>query len=177
MRVNPYTGKQMPVTPVQFASNQVTDPDVKRWITDNIPDYTQRLSTKTDADQFADETGIQKVYLFSSKQKVPPIYKALSSEFRNRLRFAFVNIESQIAGDLSTEFGIKEWPTLLVQNQFVTPDDDSDSHHVFSGKMKLNELIDFVAPFALSESEKKAEKVIKSKSQTSMNSQTDTSGY
>lgn len=67
MRVNPYTGKQMPVTPVQFASNQVTDPDVKRWITDNIPDYTQRLSTKTDADQFADETGIQKVYLFSSK--------------------------------------------------------------------------------------------------------------
>ena len=43
--------------------------------------------------------------------------------------------------------------------------------------MKLNELVDFVAPYALAESEKKEERVIASKSQTSVNQQTDSSGY
>jgi len=84
----------MPTQQVHYSSRQATDPDIKRWITDNVPDYSQRLSTKADVEQFAEESGIQKVYLFSAKQKVPPIYKALTSEFRNRLRFAFVNAES-----------------------------------------------------------------------------------
>ena len=122
IKVNPYTGKTMPVTPIPFASNQVSDPDVRKWITDNVPDYTQRLMTREDADQFAAESGIQKVYLFSSKQKVPPIYKALSTNYRNRLRFAFVNIEAVVAKELATEFDVSNWPTLLVQNQFATPD-------------------------------------------------------
>jgi hypothetical protein len=47
--MNPYTGKEMPVSVISWASNQLTDPDLKKWITDNIPDYTQRLSTKEDA--------------------------------------------------------------------------------------------------------------------------------
>ena len=49
IRVNPYTGKTMPTQPIYYASNQVTDPDVKKWITDHVPDYTQRLSTQQDA--------------------------------------------------------------------------------------------------------------------------------
>jgi len=49
IKMNPYTGKEMPMSVVSYASNQVSDPDVKKWITDNIPDYTQRLSTKEDA--------------------------------------------------------------------------------------------------------------------------------
>jgi len=64
-----------------------------------------------------------------------------------------------------------------VQNQFATPDDDSETHHIYSGKMKLNELIDFVAPFALSASDKKEERVISSKTATSMNQAKDPSGY
>lgn len=43
--------------------------------------------------------------------------------------------------------------------------------------MKLSELIDFVSPFALPDSDKKAERVIASKSQTSMKEQVDESGY
>lgn len=79
---------------------------------------------------------------------------------------------------MAKDFGIKKWPSLIVQNQFATPDDDSsEGHHVFSGKMKLAEIIDFVTPFALSENEKKDEKVISSKTRTSMNQQTDVSGY
>jgi hypothetical protein len=116
IKINPYTGKSMPTQAIGFSSNQVSDPDVKNWITSNIPDYTQRLSTKEDADQFAEEAGIQKVYLFSAKQKVPPIYKALAANFRNRLRFAFVNVESSASADLAKDFDVEKWPTLLVQN-------------------------------------------------------------
>jgi len=52
---------------IPFASNQVSDPDVKKWITDNVPDYTQRLMTREDASQFSTESDIRKVYLFSAK--------------------------------------------------------------------------------------------------------------
>jgi len=43
--------------------------------------------------------------------------------------------------------------------------------------MKLGELSDFVATYALSESEKKEERVIESKSQTTMNKHNDASGF
>ena len=48
IRFHPYTGKAMPLKVVEFTSNQITEPDIKRWITENIPDYTQRLTTKED---------------------------------------------------------------------------------------------------------------------------------
>ena len=43
--------------------------------------------------------------------------------------------------------------------------------------MKLNELIDFVQPFALTEDQAKEERVIESKSQTTINESSDSSGY
>ena len=128
--------------------------------------------TREDASQFSTESDIRKVYLFSAKQKVPPIYKALSAQFRNRLRFAFVNVEATVSAELAERYGVEKWPTLLIES-----DVDGDEHAVYDGKMKLNELVDFVEPFALSESEKKEERVISSKSQTTVNQQSDASGY
>lgn len=154
----------MPVQQIGFASNQVSDPDVKKWITDNVPDYTQRLMTKEDAAQFSAEEGIKKVYLFSAKQKVPPIYKALSAQFRNRVRFAFVNVEASVSAEVAADFGVEKWPTLLVESA-----GEDGGHDLYSGKMKLNELVEFVAPHALSDAEKKEERVIESKSQTTVN--------
>lgn len=40
IKINPYTGKEMPVSVIPYASNQVSDPDVKKWITENVPDFT-----------------------------------------------------------------------------------------------------------------------------------------
>ena len=40
LKKNPYTGKPMALTPIGFPSNQISDPDVKKWITDNVPDFT-----------------------------------------------------------------------------------------------------------------------------------------
>lgn len=38
---------------------------------------------------------INKVLLFSKKAKTPPIYKVLSSTFRDRIRFGFVSSENK----------------------------------------------------------------------------------
>lgn len=171
IKVNPYTGKEMPVSVIPYASNQVSDPDVKKWITDNVPDFTQRLSTKEDAEQFASEEGIRKVYLLSAKQKVPPIYKALAANFRNRVRFGFTNPEASVSGELASQFDVSKWPTLLIAGE------TGENHIVFDGKMKLNELIDFVTPYALPADQAKEERVISSKQQTTVNQQSDSSGY
>lgn len=56
--VNPYTNAKMPVSVIPFSSNEVTDVAIKKWITENVPDFTQRLQTSDDAKQFAAETGI-----------------------------------------------------------------------------------------------------------------------
>ena len=45
---------------------------------------------------------VNRVILFSKKAKTPPIYKVLSSEFRERLRFGF--IEAEKSEDLVKQF-------------------------------------------------------------------------
>ena len=114
IKINPYTGKKMPNENIHYQQNEVTDVALKNWITNNIPDYTQRLSQRSDATEFASEDDISRVYLFSAKQKVPPIYKALATNYYNRIRFAFVQVESEIGATLADEFGVEKWPTLLV---------------------------------------------------------------
>lgn len=100
-------------------------------------------------------------YLFSSKQKVPPIYRALAAHYRNRVRFAFVPAEAQAAAELAENFGVKKWPTLIITGV--------KGHLVFDGKMKLDALIEFVQGHALPEDQKKEERVIASKGQAGVN--------
>ena len=41
--------------------------------------------------------------------------------------------------------------------------DETEFHHEYHGKMKLEELVEFARPFALSQEDKKQERVIDSK--------------
>jgi hypothetical protein len=55
--------------------------------------------------------------LFSEKELTPPIYSALTQQFRNRIRFAFVpkvgeTLEAQQL--LLPQFKIKKWPTIII---------------------------------------------------------------
>ena len=154
--MNPYTGKPMPTETIAFQGAEVNDQILKDWITNHIPDFSQRLSQMKDAEEFGAEEGISKVYLFSAKQKVPPIYKALTTNFQNRLRFAFVQAESDIRVEISEKFGIEKWPTLLIE----TVDGEKI---VYDGKMKLPAINEFVEPYALSPENKKEDRVLGSK--------------
>lgn len=41
VKTNPYTGKRMDDVIVPFDGNELTEPKVKAWFTNNLPDYTQ----------------------------------------------------------------------------------------------------------------------------------------
>ena len=49
-----------------------------------------RLNPRKRSEQFENEEGISKVYLFTTKKTTPPIYQALAANYNNRLRFAVV---------------------------------------------------------------------------------------
>ena len=50
--------------------------------------------------------------LFSKKSKTPPVFKVLTSYFRDRFRFGFVS--SEAAPDVVSQFGVTDFPTILM---------------------------------------------------------------
>jgi hypothetical protein len=52
-RVNPYDEKNViPSTVVPYPGNQIDFGSLKKWVLDNIPDYSKHLHTSEDFDQF-----------------------------------------------------------------------------------------------------------------------------
>ena len=92
---------------------------MKDWIVKSVPNYSQKLQTQSDLSKFQKEEGISKVYLFSKKKEVPPIFAAITAQFKNRVRFAFVqdnDDESNPAVQkLIEQYGVSTFPTLLMQ--------------------------------------------------------------
>lgn len=50
IKINPYTGKRMPLELVPFRTTDITQPRIKDWFTNNQPDYTQDLINEEDAE-------------------------------------------------------------------------------------------------------------------------------
>ncbi len=91
--------------------------------------------------------------LFSKKAKTPPIFKVLSSVFRDRFRFGFVNAET--AGDVVKQFSDhigEQYPSIIVLKSWDGKENKTlDSVEVikYSKKeYKLDELKEFLNPLA-----------------------------
>lgn len=96
VKTNPYTGKPMLASPVPYNDNQVTVPKFKSYILSNLPDFSVKLDSMKKFRDFRmafNDLTVNRVILFSKKSKTPPIYKVLASEFRDRLRFGFVEAD------------------------------------------------------------------------------------
>ena len=78
--------------------------------------------------------------------------------------------ESDIRVEISEKFGIEKWPTLLIE----TTDGEKI---VYDGKMKLPAINEFVEPYALSPENKKEDRVLGSKAQSTVSQRKDKSGY
>jgi hypothetical protein len=61
---------------------------------ENMPDFSHNLKTADEVKKFQSETGISRVYLFSSKMEVPKIFGALTTNFKNTVRFGFIQENS-----------------------------------------------------------------------------------
>jgi len=58
-----------------------------------MPDFTHKITSKYDFETLVknkNDLDINKVILFTKKDKVPPTFKALSAEFRDKIRFDIV---------------------------------------------------------------------------------------
>ena len=129
-------------------------------MTYNQPDFTQELVSEADAEQFENEEGISKVYLFTTKKTTPPIYQALAANYNNRLRFAVVKKSSAVSEQIALELSVTKWPTILVNVQNGA---DEATNITYEGKLKLPELRAFVDQYALDESQAKQDFAIASK--------------
>ncbi len=70
---------------------------MKNFILSNLPDFSSKLDSVSKHEDFInlkEENDINRVILFSKKANTPPIYKVLTSVFRDRLRFGFVSQET-----------------------------------------------------------------------------------
>jgi hypothetical protein len=78
----------------------------KKWLTDRMSDFTSPIATKVDYEvliQNKNDKDINKVILFTEKEQVPNVYKALSAEFRDKLRFSVVSLPKGKASDYAKE--------------------------------------------------------------------------
>lgn len=77
-------------------------------------------------------------YLFSEKKKIPPTFKALSMQFADKYKFAFVQSGLEDAEEM---FGIAEYPSLYLsidydregkkqERQIVKMDGDQDFENI-----------------------------------------------
>lgn len=85
------------------------------------------------------------------------------------MRFAFVQDDkaNKVSTQLIDEFSVEKFPTLLMlapMEREIEVENDLVSHQyqilVYDGKMKLPEIVEWVKPYALSETKKKAEQNI-----------------
>lgn len=71
VKINPYTGEAMTKHVIEFRQQDVfMDKSViKKWILQNMPDYSVKITTKNDYDRLVNnDEDINKVILFSKKE-------------------------------------------------------------------------------------------------------------
>lgn len=117
---------------------------LKSWFLDNIPDYSQKLTTVDDLVAFRskNEKIVPKVYLLSSKFQEPKIFSALTAHFRDRVDFAFmINDGSTASTSFKQMFEVTTAPSLLLEGK--------KHSEVYAGNLKLPEIIAWLEPHAL----------------------------
>lgn len=74
---------------------------MKKWVSDNLPDFTLKVETKKKYEQLTKkDLDINKVLLFTKKSQVAPVFKAISAEFKDKLRFYVIVVPEGATGDV-----------------------------------------------------------------------------
>ncbi|CAG9329135.1 PDILT_2 [Blepharisma stoltei] len=134
--LNPYTGK--PLVHKRKFEGEIAYKEVSDFLLTNIPFLGEVLNKENE--DFLNENQLNHAILFSSKEKAPLIFKALSSEFRGRLEF-WVSLSSD--PEYSKTFGVTEYPTLMVRV--------GEDMYKYTGKYDFFEISKFLDQFAAKE--------------------------
>ncbi|OMJ91586.1 hypothetical protein SteCoe_5844 [Stentor coeruleus] len=134
--INPYTSK--PLIHERPYQGKITLKDISNFFNENIPYLGDFINVSSNEEFLAQEGN--KVLLFTNKDKVPLIFRGLSSKYRDRFEFGVVWQNQTL---LIRDYGIKKFPMLIV----VEGDDviefegnnDFDEISRFLDKYKANE--------------------------------------
>merc|ERR1719486_749986 len=76
--------------PPEVYEGQVTAKLLGKWASSMMPDYSRTLEDKHALRQWLDDSKVPTVLLFTDKASSPPMWKALSREFKGRISLAVV---------------------------------------------------------------------------------------
>ena len=130
--LNPYTGK--PLVHSRGYQGLIAAKEISEYFNTNIPYLGETLSKETNEAFLNEESN--KVILFTNKEKVPIIYRGLSSKYRGFLDFGLVK---QQQTDLLEHYDIKDFPSLIVieKNDIIK----------YKGKIDFNEISEFLEKY------------------------------
>lgn len=128
-------------TPVDYNGAR-SAPAIVTFAHNSLPNF---VSSSSASDFLEKPSDLNKVLLFSSKNAVSPLFKGLAIEFKDRLLFAQASSSDPAVSD----FGVTEFPALFVINT-------NGEKTKFPGKIKSEEIIKFLTPFAPASSKAKS---------------------
>ena len=148
MKVNPYTKEVYPYTEKAYKENRVNHGSIYNFITSSVQDYSINL-TNDNIDSFLKNVDMNKLILFTDKDKTPLLYRGLSSYFYDRLQLGIVKKNEK---DITNRFQIRGYPTLLlincVEGSVIFSDSTVD---LYSGDINAESIVESVEFLALSE--------------------------
>ncbi|KAI9324431.1 hypothetical protein DFJ73DRAFT_872633 [Zopfochytrium polystomum] len=145
---------------------QRTSKSIVDFMLPKIPNYVRSLSSTGKAasldDFLKEEPGLAKVIMATSKDKTPPLYKALSAEYYDRLLLGEVKSSDKA---LVEKLNASTFPSVFV----VPKDADLAGAILFEGDLKHGPLVEFLNKYAAppkGKKEKKEKKEKKDKTQS-----------
>jgi len=134
----------------------------KKWIIDNLSDFTTKINSRSDYEllvQNPSDKDINKVLLFTKKENVPPAIKALSAEFRDRLRFSVIALpegkENADNLELKKDYEVESLPRIVVEQTYEAKANKVLEqyliHEYKQTDFKIAQLVKFLRPFARDE--------------------------
>ncbi len=105
---------------IHYLETELTANNFYNFMVKNMPDYTRPLRTRADLDHFREENvniDVNKVLILSNKKQPLNEFKAISSEFRDRLVFGFVSSDAvEVQAEFEREIAVK--PELVIYQSF-----------------------------------------------------------
>jgi protein disulfide-isomerase A6 len=134
---NPYTKKSTKI-PTDY-----NGPRTAKAMAENVlaqlPNYVQSVKSEGLNTFLADD--YPKALLFTDKDDVPSLLKAVALKYNGKLRIGHAN---SIDKDLAAKFGLTEFPKLV-----AIPGTDTSAAVKHDGKIKLAEIDEFLSKYAL----------------------------
>lgn len=122
-----------------------------------MSDFTHVIDTKRRYEllvENADDNDINNVLLFTKKEKITPVFKALSAEFRDKLRFNVIPILKDTSEDMleiMNKYGVTDLPAIIISQTYnAEANDILEETNIVKAKVSNNlaELTKFMSTYA-----------------------------